>query len=209
MKTILAILILLSLSACQQNPAIETEKLELILLGLPQDFDTANLSKAGSQKYFCYNNSDSIVVKSCTYLDEKTGEPILPVKCTYYKKAVTPTQKSQFNFFIKYIKHLENGELIKSRPDETYCDLFGGWIAIYTDKYNQKKYFVFDCYGLPDSIHKLCNDLIFCDLDSTNSIRTIDVINTDSIVGSTYKILKNDFIRRESKNRSLKFISPE
>jgi hypothetical protein len=219
MKFKFIILLLIILSACRQKNSEKTsEQIELILLGFFENIDTTeesklrvDLSKFGSQKYFKYDGSDSLLVKSCTYLDEITGEPNLPVECKYYKKAITPEVKSKFDFFIKFVRPLTNGELIRPRPKEYYCDLFGGWIVIYTGKDNIKRHFVFDCYGLPDSIHHLCNNLNFYGTDTAKSIRPIETsINTDSIVQSSYKILESDFINRRPKNpTTIKFTPPK
>jgi hypothetical protein len=210
MRLALIIILLLSLTTCRQTETNTTsEQLELILVGLPQNFDTNDLSKLGSQKYFSFNGTDSLFVKSCTYIDERTGEPILPVTCNYYKKAISPLAKSQFDFFQKYLKPIENGELIKKRPEEVYCDLFGGWIAIYTGTDNSKKYFVFDCYGLPDCIRDLCSNLNHYGLDTPLLyLPSKTFINTDSIVQTVQKILDKEFAKRRPKSH-LKFIRPE
>ncbi len=208
-RGLLLIIAVISLFSCRQKDIEQPEEqLELILLGLPQEFDTANLWKLGSQKYFRYNGSDSLIVKSCTYLND-VGEPILPVECNYYKKVITTVRKYQFDYFIQYVKQLENGELIKKRPKDVYCDIFGGWIAIYTGKDRLKKHFVFDCYGLPDSIEQLCNSLHLNGPDTGKSVRQIDIdVNTDSIVQNSYKILEKEFIKLRPK-RIIKFTSPK
>ena len=218
MKVIFPILVLFFWASCsQKEPKKTSEQLELILLGFRENIDTNDfsklendLSKFGSQKYFLYNGTDTLIVKSCSYLND-IGEPILPVTCSYYKKQISTSMKSQLDFFINYVKPLTNGELVKKRPVETYCDEFGGWIVIYTGKDNIKRHFVFDCYGLPDSIHHLCNNLNFYGPDIAKSNRPFETyINTDSIVQSSYKILENDFIKRRPRNHAtLKFAPPQ
>ena len=184
----------------EKRQTIPKDKLELILLGIPELIDTTDLTKMGVQKYFYFDGKDSITVKSCTYLDDRTGEAIVPVKCNYYSLKLNQEQQANFTYFINYAKTLHSGELVKDRKDECFCDLFGGWMAIHTDKNGSKKYFLFDCCNLPDSIHNLCNGLHGAGLDTNSiSIKTSIIINTDSIVSFSKKILAKEFKARREK----------
>lgn len=203
-------LIFLILISCQREnrETIPKDKLELILLGVPEILDTSDLTKLGIQKYFYFDGKDSVTVKSCTYIDDRTGEIIQPMKCSYYTLKLDKEQQSNFDFFIKYTRTLPPGELIKNRNNECYCDLFGGWIAIHTDKNGIKKHFLFDCCNLPDSIHDLCEGLHGVGLDSNSiSIKTGITINTDSIVFGSTKILAKEFKTRREKYPAVKFES--
>ncbi len=201
MKLLLPLLFLFSLYSCQPRPSSQTtEQLELILLGIPQNFDTASVFKFGAQKYFKFNSSDTLLVKTCSYLNEHTGEPKLPVVCNYYNTSLTPEQKENFAFLINYVKPLPTGELIKNKPAESNCDLFGGWVLIYTNTVKVKKYFLFDCNALPKQIHELCTELNTTEEDKIYTPFNNISVNTDSIVASAYKLLEKDFLENAPKS---------
>lgn len=206
---IIALIFLILVSCHRENrQTILKDKLELILLGVPELIDTSDLTKLGVQKYFYFDGKDSVTVKSCTYIDDKTGEVIIPVKCDYYSLKLNKNQQHNFDFFINYTTTLPSGELIKNKNENCYCDLFGGWIAIHTDKNGNKKHFLFDCCNLPDSIHDLCNGLRGAGIDSNSiSTKTGITINTDSIVFKSTKILAKEFKARREKYPAIKFES--
>lgn len=210
MKLLLSLLFLFSISSCQPKLSIQnSEQLELILLGIPQNFDTATVFRFGAHKYFCFNGSDTLLVKTCSYLNENTGEPKLPVVCNYYNTSITTKQKENLAFLLNYIKPLTTGELIKHKPAESNCDLFGGWVLIYTNTENVKKYFLFDCNGLPTKIHELCtylNSIVVAEKMYNRLENT--TVNTDSIVATTQQILKKEFLKNKPKS-SIKFMAPK
>ena len=206
LQTIILYLFVLMSCYRENKQTIAKEKLELILLGIPENFDTADLTKMGVQKYFCYDGRDSIAVKSCTYINNKTGEVIIPVKCNYYSLKLSKNQKHNFDFFINYTTTLSSGELIKNKNENCHCDLFGGWMAIHTDKNGNKRHFLFDCCNLPDSISDLCDELRTAALDnSQKSVKIGITINSDSIVYLSTKALAKEFKARREKNPPVKF----
>lgn len=123
MKVILPILVFFFLASCKQKESNKSpEQLELILLGFFEKIDTndfsklkSDLSKFGAQKYFLYKCTDSLTVKSCSYLND-FGEPVLPVTCNYYKKPISPYMKSQFDSIVQSSYKILENDFIKRRP---------------------------------------------------------------------------------------------
>lgn len=176
------------------------EHLELLVLGIAQNVDTIGfsdyvlnyISRAGAEKYFSYHFEDSIQLKLCKQRDN-FGEIIYPFNCDYYLQPAGHEIKSKMRFFANYVENLKSGKLIPDRLEDYNCCVFGGWLAIYTNKLNERKYFIFDCYGLPDSIHALCIELNSHSKINTSTFKKVtNNINTDSIVQSSLKYLEKD-----------------
>ncbi len=198
---LIALTILSSISCKGDNKKkLSKETMELVLVGFPEQLDVDNITKMGAQAYFCYEKTDTISIKSCSYLNDITGEPIVPVTCEYGKLRLKQEQKDQFDYFINLAKTTPSGELNTEPNKECYCDLFGLWLAIYTSEYNSKKYYIFDCCNIPDSVYSLCSQLHWLKVNGSLPNRLNNIfISTDSIVDVATGVLSNEIKKRRER----------
>jgi hypothetical protein len=208
--------------ACSPDHKIQpSEQLELLKWGLPEHIDTALLfsnfdtyfqNHKGLDFYMQYQvGKDSVLLKKCETINDM-GEPMYPVLAKYGHKKIDPDLLANLNFLRSYLPQKPTGELILNKG-EYYCDMFGLWIAIYTARNGHKKYFLFDCYGLPDSLYNLCQQINPWQPDSTIvRFEPKTTINTDSLANLAHDVLKPEFEARYAKFRTkatLKFEPPK
>jgi len=210
MRDILLISTLLIFISCQSNLTVETkEQLELIRIGLPEKIDSTNFIEIGAELYIKFDNADSIFMRVCENQGTNIDLPNKPPKCINLSQGISKETQSYYKYFLEFIRNRESGELMINKPDNYSCDIIGLWVARYTIN-SKSKYFLFDCYGLPDSIKFLCseyfqNESILTAISDNNLS-----INSDSIAHIAYENLKNEFkLRQEKASTTLKFIPPK
>ncbi len=221
-KLIQFILLNVSLFSCSPEHKVQPiEQIELLKWGLPEHLDTALLfsdgvayfqDHKGLDFYMQYQvGKDSVLLKKCETINDM-GEPMYPVLAKYGHKKVDPELLANLNFVRSYLPQKLTGELILNKG-EYYCDMFGLWIAIYTAKNGHKKYFLFDCYRLPDSLYNLCHQLNPWQTDSTFiRFEPKTTMNTDSLANFVHVVLKPEFEARYAKFKTkatLKFEPPK
>lgn len=221
-KSIQFVLLSFCFFACSPDGKIQPqEQIELLKWGLPEHLDTALLfsdgvayfqDNKGLDFYMQYQvDKDSLLLKKCETINDM-GEPIVPVLAKYGHKKLDPDLLANLNFLRTYLPQKTSGELILNKG-EYYCDMFGLWIAIYTAKNGHKKYFLFDCYGLPDSLYNLCQQINPWQTDSTFiRFEPKTTMNTDSLANFVHVALKPEFEARYAKFKTkttLKFEPPK
>jgi hypothetical protein len=185
----LTILFLVStIISCHQDRK-SSNRLELFKLGFPEQLDTNNRNKKGSERYFRFDqSSDSVLIKFYDTINPQTGEPNspFPFKSQYCWKLLHPVEKANLDNSINLLLQLKDRIIPnnKRHPDFAGCDLFGVWIAVLTDSTDAKHYYTFISVNLPKQLYDLCSDIDHYTYQNklTNPINPIKKINTDSLV---------------------------
>lgn len=213
------LILLLGLTTLSCNHHIDKtvkSKIEIIKLGAPQYIDSTDFPGIGGIIYVSYlQDNDSALVKTCM-MKELVEQGIYPsdsLTAKYFYVALTDSIQGQFNYFINYLKPINDGRLPSTYrdPETIGCNLLGTWIAILTDSLGNRHYFNFPIYNLPNEIETLCENIYMLGYPDINEPGvSYKHINTDSIVRSTLKLKSMDSIELVPRMKSnIKFTPPD